>query len=121
MGMNAVYVADELFDRVSHHLTATPVMFIHSNGVLSKIEQEAGLWIQFGADLHCRIANEDELRLACKMVVAYHDSLRTESELLEIEDAEQDRLDSALLEEAAIAHEEACEKDVEEPRDDGFV
>jgi hypothetical protein len=108
MAMNAVYVADELFDRVASHLTGTPNLFIHRNGALTRVEQESGLWIQFGPQLHCRISNEDELRLACAMVTAYHDSLRSESELLDIQDAAEDLLDTQLLEEAAAKHLEEC-------------
>ena len=122
MGMNAIYVAEELFDRVSTHLTGKPTMFIHTNGVLTKIETENGLWIQFGADLHVRIANKDELVLACKMVCMYHDGLRTESELLDIEAAENDRLDTELLEEAAVAHnaEEPTQSEFADERDIGL-
>jgi hypothetical protein len=118
MGMNSVYVAEELYDRVSNHMDGKPVMFIHTNGVLSKIEKETGLFIQFGPLLHCRISNKDELMLACKMVCMYHDGMRTESEQLEIESAENDRLDDELMEAAATAHNLEDPNEYEE-RDDG--
>ena len=104
MGMNSLYNADEMFDRISSHLTGKAVMYINWQGTLSKIEKAKGLWLQFGPDIFESIGNEHELKLACRLVVKYHDSLRTQSEMCEIEDAERCRLDDELLEAAAAAH-----------------
>ena len=115
MGMNSVYCADEMFDRISSHLKGRAVMYINWNGALTKVEKSKGLSIQFGPDLYEGISNEHELGLACRMVVKYHDSLRTQSEMYEIEDAERYRLDSELLEAATAAHlEEEFQNELDE-------
>jgi hypothetical protein len=58
-----------------------------------------------------RVNDEAELKLATRLVVAYHDSLRTECEQLSIEAAAHDIADTALLEEACDARNREEELD----------
>jgi hypothetical protein len=104
MSMNGVYVDEEMYDKALPHLTGTPHMKIQYNGVVSKVPQPVGLTLEYGPGLFTPIKTPSELRLACRLVVGYHDDLRTQSEQSEIEDARRDLEDTALLEAACTAH-----------------
>jgi hypothetical protein len=103
MSMQSLYSPEEMFDRASSHLTGKTCNLINCHGVVTPVAIVPGVSLEFGPGLFTRIQNEDELRLASRIVTTYHDSLRTESEQLDIEDHERALYETWLLEEACTA------------------
>lgn len=104
MSMQSVYVDTEMYDRASPHLAGSTYSLIQRNGVVTPVKIMPGVSLEFGPGLFTTIENESELRLASRMVVRYHDSLRTESEQFEVNEHLRDIEETAIMEEACIAH-----------------
>lgn len=110
MSMQQVYTPDHLFDRASPHLygsTAALAVASQRDGVVRAISIHTGVYLEWDAGRYEKLEDESQLRLACRIVVAYHDSLRTESEMLSIREAEWSQQETALLEEACRVRMEA--------------
>jgi hypothetical protein len=100
MSMQSVYVDDEMYDRAIPHLKGTTYSLLHRDGKVSPVSIMPGISLEFGPGLFTRITDEAELRLASRLVVLYHDSLRTESEQFEVDEHLRDIEETALMEEA---------------------
>jgi len=118
MYMSSIFTPDELFEKALPHLNSTTYTVIHRNGVVKPVNLVSGVMLEFGPGLFTRIEDTAELKLATRMSVGYHDSLRTESEQLSIEAAQYDLADTALLEEACEAHNAALDLECVDDRDD---
>jgi hypothetical protein len=102
MSMQSVYVDDEMYDKALPHLNGTSYSLMHRDGTVSPVSIMPGVSLEFAPGLFTRINNEDELRLASRLVVLYHDSLRTESEQFEVNEHLRDMEETALMEEACL-------------------
>jgi hypothetical protein len=120
MYMTSIYTPDEMFDKAVPHLSPSKCNVIHRNGQVKPVTLVSGIALEFGPGLFTRIADAAELKLASRMSVGYHDSLRTESEQFSIEAAQHDLEDTALLEEACIAHNAHLDLECCEDRDDSY-
>jgi hypothetical protein len=103
MSMQALYSPDEMFDKAHPHLTGSVCHLINRNGNTTPVNIVPGVTLEFGPGLFTRVGNEEELKLASRMVVLYHDSLRSESELVDIEEHERALYETNLMEEAFLA------------------
>jgi hypothetical protein len=111
MSMQALYTGDEMFDKAKPYLTGGVCNVINRHGLTTPVTVVQGVTLEFGPGLFTRIENEEELGLASRLVVMYHDSLRTESELVDIEEHERVLYETRLLEEAVL---------VDQMQDTGF-
>jgi len=103
MSMQSIYSHDEMFDRAVKHLKCGKTTLINQAGVAVHVHIVPGVWIEFGAGLFQKINSETDLTFAAQLAVKYHDSLRSESEQLDIEDHRRAIEDTLLLEEACAA------------------
>jgi hypothetical protein len=104
MSMQSVYIDTEMYDRALPHLNGTAYSLLHRNGTVSPVNIMPGVSLEFGPGLFTTIHDEAELRLASRLVVGYHDSLRTESEQFEVREHLRDIEETALMEEACMLH-----------------
>jgi hypothetical protein len=111
MSMQAVYSQLEMFEKASPHLKGGVSNLINRHGVLTPVTIVAGVALEFGPGLFTRIENADELWFASRLVVSYHDSLRAEAELVDIEENERSMYETSLLEEALL-YAQTCEEGV---------
>jgi hypothetical protein len=118
--MSSIFTPDEMFDRAMPHLNGTTYTVIHRNGVVKPVNVVSGIMLEFGPGLFTRIHDTAELKLASRLTVGYHDSLRTESEQLSIEAAQHDLADTALLEEACEARNAELDLECVDDRDDSY-
>jgi hypothetical protein len=102
MSMQAVYSDVEMFEKASPHMKGGVSNIINRHGVLTPVTVVAGVALEFGPGLFTRIENEKELWFASRLVVLYHDSLRSEAELIDIEENERSMYETSLLEEALL-------------------
>jgi hypothetical protein len=103
MSMQVVYSDLEMFDKASPHMKGGICNVINHHGVLTPVTIVAGVTLEFGPGLYTRIETEDQLWFASKLVVSYHDSLRTESENFDIMENQQSMYETSLLEEAMLS------------------
>jgi hypothetical protein len=123
MSMQQVYSPDHMFDRAAPHLhgsTAALAVASQRDGVVRAISIHTGVYLEWDAGHYEKLEDESQLRLAARIVVAYHDNLRTESEQLSIREAEWSQQETDLLEEACRARMEQWdnESDSEEVAED---
>ena len=118
--MSSIFTPEEVYDKAVPYLDGTTYTVIHRNGKVKPVNIVSGIMLEFGPGLFTRIHDTTELKLASRLVVGYHDSLRTESEQLSIEAAQHDLADTAMLEEACVAHNMQLDLECVEDRDDGY-
>ena len=106
MSMQALYSPEEMFDKAHPHMTGSVCHLINRNGNTTAVSIVPGVTLEFGPGLFMRVDNAEELKLASRMVVSYHDSLRSESELVDIEEHERALYETQLLEEAFLVDQE---------------
>jgi hypothetical protein len=118
MSMQQVYSDDHMFDRSVPYLFGrqAALAVVRRDGTTRAIAVPTGVSLEWSAGFYVKIDDEAQLRLACRLVVAYHDNLRTESEMLSIKEDEWLQQDTELLEEAISAHMKA--QDLEESSSD---
>ena len=85
------------------HLKCGKTTLINQSGVAVQVHSVPGVWIEFGAGMFQKVNSEAELLFASQLVVKYHESLRSESEQLDIDDHRRAIEDTVLLEEACAA------------------
>jgi hypothetical protein len=102
MSMQSVYSDSEMFDKAKPHMRGGVSNVINYLGATKQVKIVHGVTLEFGPGLFTQIENEQELWLASRIVVLYHDSLRDESEILAIEENERSMYETNLLEEAIL-------------------
>jgi hypothetical protein len=100
MSMQALYSPEEMFEKAQPHMVGSVCHLINHQGTTTSVKIVPGVTLEFGPGLFTPIDNEGELKIASRMVVLYHDSLRSESELVDIEEHERSLYETSLLEEA---------------------
>jgi hypothetical protein len=109
MSMQQVYSDDHMYDRAAPHLFGkqAALAVVQRDGNVRAVSIPSGVFIEWSAGWYVKVEDEAQLRLASRLVVAYHDNLRTESEMLSITENEWSQRETDLLEEAVCAHMEA--------------
>jgi hypothetical protein len=125
MSMQSVYSDSEMFEKASPHMKGEATNIINHHGVLTPVFHVAGVSIEFGPGLFVRVENDTELWFASRLVVSYHDSLRTESERLDIEENQNSIYETAHMEEAILLEQSSetgfgSDQETSETREGGW-
>lgn len=102
MSMQSVYSDTEMYDKASPHMSGEVTSIINHHGVLTPVINVPGISLEFGPGLFVRVENDTELWFASRLVVSYHDSLRTESERVDIEENQNSMYETTHMEEAIL-------------------
>ena len=126
MSISAVYSEDHMYERAIPYLFAEHVTHeIHAlNGTIQQVRLGSGFFLEFAPACFTRVQCETELRFASRLVTLFHDSLRSESEQLSIEENEWFQQDTALLEEAVayrMLEPDSCDSETDSNNGDELM
>jgi hypothetical protein len=113
MAMSTVYTDDRMFDRAVPHLHGmqAAASYVGHDGNIQTIALQTGVYLEWSAGKYERIYDESQLRFASRLVTAYHDDLRTESEQLDIQQNMWAQQEDELLEEVVRLRFEQWEEE----------